>query len=201
MSRASPVLLALAVGCARVPAGGPAADASAAPSPARFRVEDAPRELQPTLALAEAALKSFRERLLARLSAELASAGVGKALAVCQREAPALAEAVSAQTGVLVGRIGAHLRPGASPPRPWIAPALEEATARRAADVQEVALDLGDRVALLRPIRATALCLACHGPPERVPPEVKLAADGGPVAYAEGDLRGFFWAEAPKEKR
>jgi hypothetical protein len=164
-------------------------------------VEEAPRELRPALARAEAAVRTLRERLLARLSEALASGGVVKALAVCQREAPALAAAVSAQTGVLVGRTGARLRPGTTPPRPWIAPILEETSARRAADVPAIALDLGDRVALLRPIAVTGLCTACHGAPDRVLPEVKLASDGGPTSFAEGDLRGFFWAEVPKEKR
>ncbi|HEY6003286.1 MAG TPA: hypothetical protein VIV57_10470, partial [Anaeromyxobacter sp.] len=179
------------------PAPGPAA-LPAPPPPARFRVEDSPRELQPALARAEAAVKTLREQIAARLAAEIASVGVARSMAVCRRDAPTLAAAVSAQTGVEVGRIPARLRPGAPPPRPWIGPLLEETSAKRAADVAPVVVDLGDRVGLLRPVPLAASCLGCHGAADRVLPEVKLASDGGPGGFSEGDLRGFYWAEAKK---
>jgi hypothetical protein len=196
--RAAAVALAVFAACASPPAPGPAGRPAPAPPPARFRVEDAPRELQPALARAEAAVKTLREQIGARLASEIASFGIARSMAVCQRDAPALAAAVSAQTGVDVGRVPARLRPGASPPRPWIGPLLEETSARRAADVPAVVLDLGDRVGLLRPVPLAASCLACHGTADRVLPEVKLASDGGPGAFSEGDLRGFYWAEAKK---
>jgi hypothetical protein len=161
-------------------------------------VEEVPRELQPALARAEAAVKTLRDQIGARLAAEIASAGIARSMAVCQRDAPALAAAVSIQTGVDVGRLAARPRPGTPPPRKWIAPLREEITARRAADVAAVVLDLGDRVGLLRPVPLAAPCLACHGAADRVLPEVKLASDGGPAAFSEGDLRGFWWAEARK---
>jgi hypothetical protein len=200
MRRAVPALL-LAAACLRPPAREAPAAAGSAPPSARYRVEDAPRELQPALARAEAAMRTLRERLAARLAAELAAGGVVRSLAVCRKEAAATAAAVSAQTGVEVGRVPARGASGTPPPRPWIAAALEPVAARRAADVPAIVVDLGDRVGLLRPIPLAAPCLACHGAADRVLPEVKLAADGGPVTYAEGDLRGFFWAEAPREKR
>lgn len=197
MSRAA-VALALAAACARPPAPGPAGNPSPAPPPARFRVEDAPRELQPALARAEAAVKTLREQLAARLAAEIASVGIARSMSVCRRDAPTLAAAVSAQTGVDVGRIAARLRPGTPPPRAWIGPLLQETSAKRAADLPAVVLDLGDRVGLLRPVPLAASCLGCHGAADRVLPEVKLAADGGQGAFSEGDLRGFYWAEARK---
>jgi hypothetical protein len=192
------VALALAAACAGPPAPGPAGLPAPAPPPARFRVEDAPRELQPALSRAEAAVKTLREQLAARLSAEIASVGIVRSVAVCRRAAPALAAAVSAQTGVDVGRIAARPRPGEPPPRAWIGPLLGETSARRAADVPAVVVDLGDRVGLLRPVPLHAPCLGCHGAADRVLPGVKLASDGGPAAFSEGDLRGFFWAEARK---
>jgi hypothetical protein len=200
MRRAPPLAVAvLAASCATspVPAPGPAAPAPARPA-ARFRVEDAPRELQPAVARADVALRTLREQIAARLWAGVASAGIAKALAICQREAPEIAAAVSAQTGVEVGRIGPRPRPGAAPPRPWIAGLLEGASAKRAAEAPAVVVDLGDRVGLLRPIPVAAPCLACHGASDRVLLEVKLASDGGYTAFSEGDLRGFFWAEARK---
>lgn len=201
MPRAPAAALAIAVAsaCVGAPLPGPAGAPAPASAPVRFRVEDAPAELHPALARAEAAMKALRDQLAARMAAEIATGGVVRALAVCQRDAPALAAEISAQTGVDVGRVGARPRHG--PPRAWMAPLLDEASPRRAADVPAVVLDLGDRVALLRPIAVAGTCLSCHGAPDRVLPEVKLASDGGPTGYAEGDLRGFFWAEAPKERR
>jgi hypothetical protein len=200
VSRAFATCLALLAACATAPAPGPSGLPAPAPPPARFRVEDAPRDVQPALARAEAAVRTLREQFGARLAAEIASVGIARSLAVCQRDVPALAAAVSAQTGVDVGRMSARLRPGASPapPRPWIGPLVEETSSKRAADVTAVVLDLGDRVGLLRPVPLFASCLACHGAADRVLPEVKLASDGGSTAFSEGDLRGFYWAEARK---
>jgi Protein of unknown function (DUF3365) len=192
------LVLALAAACATAPAPGPPGLPAPPPPPARFRADDAPRELQPGLARAEAAVKTLRDQFGVRLAAELASSGVARSMAVCRRDGPALAAAVTAQTGVEVGRIPARPRAGASPPRPWIRPLLGETSARRAADVPAVVLDLGDRVGLLRPVPLASSCLACHGAAERVLPEVKLASDGGSAAFSEGDLRGFYWAEARK---
>ncbi len=200
-------LLALALGaCLRAPASRPAASSPDAVALSRHRVEEAPRELQPALARAEGAIRTFRERLAARRAAELAATGVAGALKVCRTEVHALAAAVSAQTGVQVGRSGAHPRGGASAAPDWIAPLVQEAPSKRAADFRAVVVDLGDRVGLLRPIALTAGCLSCHGPSERVAPEVKAAAEGaqasdGATGFSEGDLRGYFWAEAPKRKQ
>ncbi|HEY6101191.1 MAG TPA: hypothetical protein VIW03_17270 [Anaeromyxobacter sp.] len=200
--RRATLALAVAAGCVTPPAPEPASAPAPAAARARHRVEDAPRELQPALARAEAAVRTLREQLLARLSAEIAAGGIAKAAGVYRREASELAVAISAQTGVALGRVSARARGGAAPSRPWVGPLVEETSARRASDVPAVVLDLGDRVGLLRPIAIAPLCLSCHGPAERVLPEVKLAADGpGPsdrAAFSEGDLRGFFWAEARK---
>jgi mono/diheme cytochrome c family protein len=68
-----------------------------------------------------------------------------------------------------------------------------------------VAVDLGDRVGVLQPLATGALCTSCHGTAERVPDDVKAflrAAYPGDNAFgfAEGDLRGFVWAEAPRKE-
>jgi mono/diheme cytochrome c family protein len=68
--------------------------------------------------------------------------------------------------------------------------------------VRAETVDLGDRVGVLRPIATAAPCLQCHGPSDSVSPEtaafLSTAYPGDrAVGFAEGDLRGFFWAEAP----
>lgn len=193
---------ALLPACVPAPAPRPEAGPAAALPSAGHHVEDAPRELQPALARAEAAIRTFRERLAARRAAELASSGIPGASRVCRTEVRAIAAAVSAQTGVELGRAGARPREGERAAPRWIAPFVAKAP-RRAADFHAVVVDLGDRVGLLRPIALTSSCLSCHGPAERVAAEVKAAADGPPgsdgaAGSSEGDLRGYFWAEAPK---
>ena len=200
--RAACAALALLAACATAPpAPLPAAKVPAAP--ARFRADEVPRALAPAVARAEAAIRTLRERLLARQAAELAAEGPRRAIAVFHEEFPALAAAVSAQTGVDVGRTSARPRAEGDLPRPWAAPLVAEASGRRAADVAPAIVDLGDRVAVLRPIAATSSCLGCHGAPERIAPEVKGAIDAlypgdAATGLAEGDLVGFFWAEARK---
>lgn len=198
----SAAFLLLPAGCARPPATSPSSPRALA-APDRYRLEDAPKELGPAVARAEAAMKALRERLSARLAAELSAAGPGSAVKVCRDEAPAISSEVAAQTGVEVGRTSARLRNAANAPRWWAAPIVEESREKRAADVSPVVLDLGDRVGVLRPIAVGSLCLACHGGPERIAPAVQAALEAAYPAdqatgFGEGDLRGFFWAEARK---
>lgn len=198
MIRAAALALVLAAACASSPPLGAAPAPAPSPPPARYRLEEVPRELQPALARADAAVRTLREQIAARVASEIASGGVQHALAEYRRDVPALSAAISAQTGVLVGRTSARLGAGATAPRRWIAPLLEGTPPRRAADVPPVVLDLGDRLALLRPIAVTGACLTCHGSADRILPEVKLAADGGSTSFVDGELRGYFWAEAKK---
>ena len=105
--------------------------------------------------------------------------------------------------GVKVGRTSARLRnPENAPPR-WARAYVAETDGRKAAEVAPVAFDLGDRVGLLRPIELRRRCLQCHAAPDalrestrewlrRAYPKVRA------LGYALGDLRGFWWAEAPK---
>ncbi len=59
----------------------------------------------------------------------------------------------------------------------------------------------GELGALL-PIRLKAECQMCHGPAETIDEGVMTAIleaypDDQAVGYSEGDLRGWFWVEAP----
>jgi hypothetical protein len=146
-------------------------------------------------------VNALRERLAARLAAALAAHGPARAIPVCAREASSLADAVTQETGVEVGRAPARPRGDAGAPS-WARAHVKEAAPRRAADVAPVVLDLGDRVALLRPIAVVDACLVCHGGPGRIAPEVSAALTDEDrsrlTGLAEGDIAGFFWAEARK---
>jgi Protein of unknown function (DUF3365) len=71
--------------------------------------------------------------------------------------------------------------------------------------VPAAAIDLGDRVGLLRPIEIRPRCLHCHAPRQALSEETRAwltraYPEDRAVGYALGDLRGFWWAEAPKEE-
>ncbi|HET9552630.1 MAG TPA: DUF3365 domain-containing protein, partial [Anaeromyxobacteraceae bacterium] len=141
------------------------------------------------------------QRLSRQLMEELANPPA--AVAVCAEEAPAIAAEVAAASGVAVGRTSDRLRSPANAPRPWVRPFLAEAAGRPAAEARPVLVDLGDRIGLLRPVGVGAPCLKCHAEPERLSPGVRDALTGryqadAATGYAEGDFRGFFWAEAAK---
>ncbi|HET6922616.1 MAG TPA: DUF3365 domain-containing protein [Anaeromyxobacteraceae bacterium] len=111
-------------------------------------------------------------------------------------------EGAAAVPGVRVGRTSARLRnPGNAPP-PWAEATVAATDGRKAADVAAVAFDLGDRVGLLRPIEVRKRCLGCHAPREKLAEGTReWLARAYPrdraLGYALGDLRGFWWAEAP----
>ena len=72
--------------------------------------------------------------------------------------------------------------------------------------VEGFAVDLGDKVGVLRPIVERPMCAGCHGPAEQLHPAVKLAlterypADRA-VGFVDGEIRGWFWVEMPKVPR
>lgn len=113
-------------------------------------------------------------------------------------------EDASEVPGVEVGRTSARLRNPRNAPPDWARDFVARTDGRKAAEVRPVAFDLGDRVGLLRPIEIRRRCLHCHAPPEALSERTRewlrsaYPADRA-VGYALGDLRGFWWAQAPKE--
>lgn len=108
--------------------------------------------------------------------------------------------------GVAVGRTSGRLRNPRNEPPVWARAHIAATDGRKAAETIPVAFDLGDRVGLLRPIEVRRRCLGCHAPPERIAEGTRawLARaypEDRALGYALGDLRGFWWAEAPVAER
>jgi hypothetical protein len=180
-----PLLLAAvaAVSCARAPA-----------AVTRERVE-------PQAAKADQAIGALRARLLTRVTQAMGEGGPAKAIEVCSAEALTLTEEIGRAQGVEVGRTSFRVRNPANAPRPWAAATVNAAEGLKAADAKPAFFDLGDRVGVLQPMPVGAVCVTCHG--ARLQPEVEAAVKARYPAdratgFAEGDLRGFFWAEVPK---
>jgi len=166
------------------------------------QVSAAPVGPSPGIEVAEAAIRDLQQRLSARLQEELKKGGPAGAMAVCRDEAQALTAETARALGIRVGRSSHRLRnPGNVAPA-WAEPWVQAGAGRKAASAEAVVVDLGDRVGVLRPLPTLSVCAQCHGPVERLSPEVRaLLATAYPqdraTGFEEGDLRGFIWAEAP----
>ncbi len=153
--------------------------------------------VEPEAARAEQAFGALKARLLTRLTTAVGEAGPAGAIEVCSAEAATMTREIGAAQGVEVGRTSFRLRNPANAPRAWAKAHVEAAEGRPAL------FDLGDRVGVLAPMQLGAVCVTCHGPKESLAPEVVAAlaqrypADQA-VGFAEGELRGYFWAEVPK---
>ena len=164
---------------------------------------EAPAELQPAIAKADRAFAELRQALIARLSAELSSGGPLTAVSACHDVAPDIANRVQAEQRIALGRTSHRLRNPENRSPAWAAAHVAAAADRPGADARPLVVDLGDRVGVLRPIHAMAMCTTCHGPADQIAPDLKetLAAlypADRATGFREGDLRGWMWAEVPK---
>lgn len=151
----------------------------------------APAALRPALVLAEEGIRAAACEVERRFGEGDPDATAAR----CDGAAP--------DARVVVGRTSARLRnPGNAPPA-WARAHVAATDGTRAADVPAVVFDLGDRVGLLRPIELRRRCLHCHAPRQALAEGTRAWLDRAypqdrAVGYALGDLRGFWWAEAPK---
>jgi len=163
---------------------------------------DPPAPVDPQAAAAaraQAALKPLKTGLMKALTGAMQSGGPEAAISVCRDEAPRIAAAASAG-GVVVGRTSDKLRNPDNAPRAWVAPVLTElAKASPEARPASTVVDLGEgRFGYVEPIILGEVCTKCHGTDVAPSIQEKLAAlypEDRATGYAEGDLRGVFWAE------
>jgi hypothetical protein len=147
--------------------------------------------------LVATAVNALASELMGELNAALDSGDVAAAIAVCKDKAPEVASHISATYGVQIGRTSYKLRNPANTAPDWAEPYVAEL----AEDPTYVAGPHGELGALL-PIRLKAECQMCHGPVEEIDSSVMAAIsevypDDQAVGFVEGDLRGWFWVEAP----
>ncbi len=146
-----------------------------------------------------AAKEALFTRLSGRLKEVMQSAGPVKAIEVCSQEANEIAQAVSKEQKVKIGRTSHRLRnPGNQPPA-W----ARKLIAEKPGEPRFVEIDAKTTGALL-PIKLQARCLMCHGEEDKLAPGVseqlaRLYPEDQATGFKEGDLRGWFWVEAPVE--
>ncbi len=149
---------------------------------------------------ARQAASAFTQELLATLLSEMRAGGPLRALTVCSVKAQELARAYS-QDGVTVRRVTLKPRNPANRPDEVEESQLVLLVHRweKGKNATETAdwIQEGNRlmVRYMRPITVGDLCLTCHGPVEKLDPQVRaFLAEHYPedkaVGYKVGDFRG-----------
>ena len=158
----------------------------------------------PWLAEARSVASTVPPQLLAVLTAEIAQGGPASAIGVCRDKAPAMAKAASAQTGWAIKRVSLKNRNPKAVPDAWERSTLQEFDRRAAAGEPPASLEASTTVTTaaghteyryMKALPVQPVCLACHGAPETLAPEVSqqlrtLYPGDQAVGYALGQIRG-----------
>jgi len=171
-----------------------------------YRISQAPPELRQAIQRGELVIISLQDAMLAELSRDMDQGGVALAVRTCHVDTTSVAYRIAKQEGIQVGRTSDRLRVPTNVPKPWAAPIVAQYAGRRAADVEGFAVDLGDRVGVLRPMVERPLCQACHGDRDALDPRVRHELDDRyprdrALFFRPGEVRGWFWAEVPKQRK
>ncbi len=186
------IWLLMACGSAEPPAPPPEPPAPAGPSAEEVALTQAR-----TLA-SEAASK-----LKARMIQEMGAHGPTEAVEACSMEAEAItASVVPEASGARVGRSSLRLRNPANSAPPWVRAWLDEVGEGPFQAAQGFERVEEGHARVLIPIPVQEPCLACHGPEETIPADLRARLarrypDDQARGYAVGELRGALWAEIP----
>jgi len=180
---------------------GKGSEPPAAAAPVATEAAASVREATELPADVSAAMDQLQGQLKQRLQAELAAGGPAAAVEVCSSQATVITQQLQ-RPGLRFGRTSVQLRNAGNAAPAW-AQSWVEAQGRRkvAAGPKLAQVDLpGGGKGYLRAIGTAPLCLTCHGDPANVPEPVKTKlAQAYPgdkaTGFADGDLRGWFWAE------
>jgi uncharacterized protein DUF3365 len=170
-----------------------------------YPIKQAPAEMLPAIQRANLVILSIQNATSIELTNALSAGGPGDAIRVCHMSATTLIHRLGREEGIAAGRTSAELRVPSNAPRPWAAPIVKQFAAAKAADVDGFAVDLGEKVGVMRPVAHRAVCTPCHGVKEKLDSQVReelkdrYPADRA-TGFKDGDLRGWIWVEVPKQK-
>lgn len=146
------------------------------------------------LAARDAMFTSLKGRLMEVIGSE----GPATAIPVCSKEAPQIADLVSQEHGLKIGRTSFRLRNTDNAPPTWATQLVADRVAEPTCLTQE------GKLAALLPIRIQVPCLICHGSEDTIPPSVKDALSehypkDQSTGFQVGDLWGWFYVEVPAD--
>jgi len=174
--------------------------------PGTWRIEDAPPELRHSISRADLIVASMQDALLRELTNALNQGGPTFAIQSCHIDVIGAIRRIEGREGIAAGRTSDRLRNPTNAPSAWAAPLVAAHAGHSAREVDGFVLDRGDTVGVLRPIAQRSMCASCHGPAEKLDPGVFAALrerypKDRAVGFKEGEIRGWFWVEMPKQRR
>ena len=168
-------------------------------------INDAPAPMRQTIARADLVIASMQDAVIRELNETFARGGPDLAIRSCHIDTT-LTTHLLKREGIAAGRTSDRLRSPSNRAPKWSEEFIRTWAGRSARDVAGFAVDLGDRVGVLRPIAEREICANCHGPLDRLTPRVReVLADRYPrdraTGFREGEIRGWFWVEMPKPRQ
>lgn len=138
------------------------------------------------------------------LKAAMTAGGPAEAIVVCKERAPKIAAEAAQKTGFSIRRASPKNRNPKAVPDAWEAEALASLEKRLAAGEKPETLDMsvvvdtpeGKMFRYAKALPTQAVCLNCHGDPDKLSPEVKAKIateypNDKAVGYSAGMLRGI----------
>lgn len=170
---------------------------------------DAMEAVAAEIKASRAAAQQFGAMLKDALQQAVKNGGPVSGIAVCHDQASQIADQLSKELEMLVGRTSLKIRNPSNTPDNWELAVLKQFEARKAqgesADKLEffavIPDDQGQQTfRYMKAIPTAALCLTCHG--ENIPPEVdaklkELYPYDKARGFREGELRGAFTIAKP----
>jgi hypothetical protein len=171
-----------------------------------WSIREVPPEVRPVVSRADVMIAAMQDSLHRQLADKLAQGGPALAVEACHMDPDEVARRMGRNLGIAAGFTSDRLRNPTNKPRSWASDLVAANAGRRARDVEGFAVDLGNKVGVLRPMVHQHTCASCHGPVERIDPAVRRVlgerypADRA-TGFADGEIRGWIWVEMPKPAR
>ncbi|BCA80487.1 DUF3365 domain-containing protein [Desulfuromonas sp. AOP6] len=151
---------------------------------------------------------AFMAELKGELESAIRTQGPVEAVAVCQRQAPAIAARLSLESGGQVARTSLRLRNPDNAPDAWERQVLERFKQLRQQGSDPMSLEYSEVVSIdgemvlryMKAIPTGAICLLCHG--QDIDPAVqealkRLYPQDQATGFSPGDIRGAFTVTKP----
>jgi uncharacterized protein DUF3365 len=169
-----------------------------------YPIAQAPADWRQAVQNADLTISTIQAAVLMELRSDLQRGGPALAIKSCHLDAAGAASRAAREQGIAAGMTSDRLRNPTNAPRAWAVSIVKRSAGQPAAAVDGYAVDLGDRIGVLRPIVHGPMCTACHGPADKLNRQVQAELkDRYPVdratGFKDGELRGFYWAEVPKQ--
>ncbi len=158
-------------------------------------------------------IMKFGGELKSHLQKQMQAGGPAAAITVCSEVAPAVSSKLSRETGWMVKRVSLKARNPLDIPDAWERFVLQEFEKKASAGAPPKGLEHSETVTengqpffrYMKAIPAGGVCMMCHGPKEKLPPDVhKLLQEDYPhdtaTGYAVGMIRGAFSIKRPLSK-